>query len=132
MSKQRIELMDSPTDMVMKMCETNPGAMNVLLQMMGARHIDPDNVMGSIGPVMFLDTLGIYGADIYVLHNDICDRDMVKTLAVLRAVQLGMFDGEMLAEACTRQDRSGRDMVQVEHLLESVQERFPNFGLQLN
>lgn len=129
MSKtERITLADNQMSIVMKMSDGNPGAMNVLMNMMQDHGIDPDNALGGIGPILTLDTLGIYGSDIYVLNSDICGKDLPKMLAVLRATQLGMFDRNILKDACSRQDYSGRDMVPVNELYEKVRKRLPNFN----
>ncbi len=84
-------------------------------------------MLGGLGAVLSLDSFGIYGSDIYILHNDICDRNLARMLAVLRATQLGMFDSNILKDACHRQDRSGKDIVPVEELYVNVKKRLPNF-----
>lgn len=125
----RIQLTDNVITMITKMSEGNPGSMNVLMEMLKpeSKEIDPDNFMGGIGKVLSLDTLEIYGTDIYILHNDICDGNMVKTFAVLRAHQLGFLNGPLLKDACHRQDRSGKQMIDVDGLYNKVKEALPNF-----
>ena len=131
MEKQRIQLTDTVMDIMLKMSDGNPGAAITLVEMLQTGGIiDPDNAFEGLGPILSLDSYGIYGTDIYVLHNDICGRDMVKTLAVLRAVQLGLFSAITLADACHRQDYSGRDMVPVEDLYQKVKEQLPAFNPQ--
>lgn len=130
MEKTRIKLADSTMDIVVKMSEGNPGAMNVIMQMLKPNNIDPDNVLSGLGAILLMDTYGIYGTDIYILNNDICDRDLAKTLAVLRATQMRMFDSSILKDACHRQDRSGKQLVPVEELYLKVKERLPNFDAQ--
>lgn len=130
MKKTKIELSDTTATVVAKMSEGNPGAINALIEILHATDVDPDNKMGVLGAIMFLDTLGIYGTDIYILFNDICNRDVVKMLAVLRAPQLGLFNESILAEACHRQDRSGKELVPVEELYLKVKKRLPNFDLK--
>jgi hypothetical protein len=127
----RINLADSTINVVVKMSDGNPGAMNVIMEMLQpeSSKIDPDSVMGGMMKLLSLDTLGIYGTDIYVLHNDICGRDMSKTFAVLRAHQLGFLNGSILKDACSRQDYSGRKMIDVESLCKQVKEHLPNFVL---
>lgn len=127
MSNERIKLTDSTMDVVTKMSEGNVGAMHVLMQMLTPNTIDPDSWLGGLGAILILDSLGIYGTDIYVLNNDICMRDLPKTLAVIRAVQLGLFSGDILKDACHRQDYSGRKLVPVEELYTKVKEKLPNF-----
>ena len=125
----KINLRDSIMNVVVKMSDGNPGAMNALMQMLQPENqeIDPDSIMGGMMKVLALDALGIYGSDIYILHNDICDRDMVKMFAVLRAHQLGFLNGSILKYACSRQDRSGKSMIDVNGLYEKVITQLPNF-----
>lgn len=128
--KERIQLKDTPLDMFVKMSDGNPGALNVLMDLFKIESsIDPDSALGGIGSILSLDSYGIYGSDIYILHNDICDRNISKMVAVLRAVQLGFFSAHKLREACSKQDRSGKETVPVETLYNMVKERLPNFNL---
>lgn len=124
---ERIKLTDSTMSAIVKMSDGNPGAMNVLMQLLQPNNIDPDNVMGGMGVILTLDSIGIYGSDIYVLNSDLCERNLAKMLAVLRATQLGLFSRETLKDACHRQDYSGRELVPVEELYLKVKERLPNF-----
>lgn len=126
----RINLQDSTMDAVIKMSDGNPGAMNVLMEILSkGKYIDPNDPMQGLGSVLMLDTLEIYGTDIYVLHNDICERNLARTLAVIRSTQLGFFDGSILKNACSRQDYSGKEMIPVHTLYMKVKERLPNFDL---
>jgi len=124
----RIELNDNLITAVAKMSDGNPGALQVCMELITqGEKIDPDAFGGGFGNILSLDTHGIYGTDIYVLNNDICDRNVARTIALLRAVQLGFFSADTLKSACSRQDYSGRDMVDVEGLYKQVKERLPNF-----
>lgn len=132
-NEERIKLTDSTMDVIVKMSEGNPGAMNVVMQLLTpnvAIKIDPDNLLGGMGAILTLDSIGIYGTDIYVFNNDLCGRDLAKMLAVLRATQLGFFSRDVLKDACHRQDYSGRELVPVEELYLKVKERLPNFDKQ--
>lgn len=126
----RITLLDSVESVISKMSEGNIGAMNVCMLLIAeGGNIDRQNIMGGFGFILDLDREGIYGTDIYVFWNDICNRELPKMIAVLRAVQLGFFNGRVLADACHRQDYSGRDLVPVNDLYNKVIERLPNFDL---
>jgi hypothetical protein len=48
-----------------------------------------------IGPVMLLDSLGIYGPNVWVF-KDVCEQNHARMLAVLRATQLGMLSSALL------------------------------------
>ena len=126
----RITLCDNAKSAVIKMCEGNPGAITALMEILKcAKQVDPDDFMGGLGKILALDTLEIYGTNIYVLWNDICDRNTSKMIAVLRANQLGFISDQILKDACHRQDRSGRGIIPVEELYVKVVERFPRFDL---
>lgn len=131
MNKQRINLNDSTYDVLSKMADGNPGALGTLVDIFKeGEKIDPDAAFGGLGAIMLLDTWGIYGSDIYILNNDICQRSIPKTLAVLRATQLGMFSSVTLKDACHRPDRSGTKLVPVDELYSKVKEKLPNFDTQ--
>lgn len=124
----KIQLTDSFFDVVAKMSEGNPGAMNVIMELYEkGEQIDPQGMMGGMGIVLLLDTFKIYGTDIYVLWSDICERQLNKTIAMVRAAQLGLFDPAILADACHRQDYSGKALVPVEELYGKVREQLTEF-----
>lgn len=113
---QRIELMDTPKDIVMKLCDGNPGGMNVMLDMIAHAHeIDPNCAMNrvakcGVGTVKSLDSYGIYGSDIWVLYKDMCGQNLIKTVAALRMLQMG------IQPTCWVKD-----------LIDEIQGRSPNF-----
>ena len=126
----KITLADNVMSAVIKMCEGNLGAMTALMEIIKcSKQVDPDDFMGGLGKILALDTLEIYGTNIYVLWNDICDRSTSKMIAVLRANQLGFISDQILKDACHRQDRSGRKTIPVEELYSKVVERLPRFDL---
>lgn len=125
-NKQRIEPRDNKWDIVVKMCERNSGAMNVLNQLLFS-----NMPIDGLSLISTLDSLGIYGTDIYVLYNDICNSDIDKTVMVIRAVQLNLFDGNILKDAAHRQDYSGRDLVPVDELCNKVTHEENQLKLEL-
>lgn len=127
--KQRIEGNDTLMSAITKMADGNPGsAMAMSVMSTKVAIIDPDDFFGSFGPILQLDSFGIYGTDIYILYNDICGRDASKTIAMLRACQLGLFDSALLKAACSRQDGSGIKLVPVEDLCSEVKKELPSFN----
>jgi hypothetical protein len=56
---------------------------------------------------MLLDSLGIYGPNVWVIFKDVCEQNHARMLAVLRATQLGMLSSEALLEVSNRQYRNG-------------------------
>lgn len=121
----RIELSDSILDMVFKMSGGNPGAATVLSQMMReASYIDPDNLLGGVGPILHMDALGIYESRIWMLYKDVCKENLSHTLAMLRAVQLGILAESTFDHAI---DNYGFG-VDVSEVVTKVRERLPAFN----
>lgn len=102
----RIGLNDTTMDIVVKMSDGNPGAMDVIMRILSQDNkIDPQNALGGLGTILQLDTHGIYGTDIYILYNDKCNRNMRLFLMLLRSVQLGFFPESRLKEMASDQMR---------------------------
>lgn len=125
MEKERITIYDSTKSAIVKMVEGNPGAIDACMCLLKeGEKINASNTFGGFVYILTLDKCGIYGTDIYVLWNDICKKNTLNMIAVLTAVQLGMFDGKVLADACHRQDYSGCDMVPIDDIKAKL--RFPD------
>jgi hypothetical protein len=102
---ERIEITDSCSDVVVKMSDGNLGAIDVLMRLL--RHsavIDPQAMLGPMSAILAFDRLGIYGAGIWVLYNDRCERRLPWLLGLLRANQLGFVTDEYLRDLadCTK------------------------------
>jgi hypothetical protein len=107
------------------MSEGNPGALNVCINLLKeGERIDPDSMLGGIGPILALDSLGIYGSRIWILYKYICNQSLVLTIAVLRAVQLGFLKEETLKTAI---EPHGREIEPLT-LYNQVKERLPRFA----
>lgn len=119
----RITLNDNAESMIVKLSEGVPGAVAVLVEMLerGAE-IDPHSFAGRFSGLLKLDSIRIYGSDIWTLYKRVCDEDIVKTLAVLRAQQLGIIRSENIHAAI----KGG--MLNPDGILEQVRERLPNFA----
>lgn len=137
MSLDRVSINTSFSQAVFALSEGNPGAITVLIDLakQGPR-IDPDAIMAEWGGILDLDHLRIYGSDIWLLYKDICGQSYVRTLGVLRAVQLGILHGDVVKNAVTFA-KSPWDKVNplppelISTLLEKVRERLPKFGEEL-
>lgn len=119
----RIDLFDTPKDMLVKMCDGNPGALNAMMDaMQAAPDIDPQSAFGSISPILSLDTFGVYGSRIWILYAYVCRRNAVLFLAALRAVQLGLRDENWLNESI--REEKAEDIDDVLNLVEGQLENF--------
>lgn len=86
--------------------------------------IDPDCAFAELGPLLTLDSYGIYGPRVWMLYKDVCGHDLVKTLGMLRAAQLGIISEPLLSHAIN----SNGYGLDVDETLSKVRERLPNFG----
>jgi len=119
-----LEETDSVKEIIVKMCEGNPGAINVLTQLyLENANIDPDSYLAHFGAIVGLDEVGIHGHRIWMLYKDVCRENIILTVAVLRAEQLGFISREQLNYAI---DNRG-DCINVHNLYKQVCKRLPNF-----
>jgi hypothetical protein len=89
-TEERIKFYDTMESVLLKMSEGNPGAITVLTRLLKeSEDIDPQDMLGGLGKILYLDTLQIYGSRIWVLYKDVCGENLSKMVAVLRSVQLG-------------------------------------------
>lgn len=122
----RIELHDTVFATIDKMGGGNPGALSVVMDMMTqGPQIDPDNFMGGLGPILFMDTLGIYESRIWVLYKDVCKENVSTTICILRAVQMGFLSEAELSFAI---DNYGEG-IDVDAECAKVTKKLPNFQL---
>lgn len=125
----KIGLKDSFEDVFIKMCEGNPGALTVCLDISKyAAEIDPDansKEMPSIMPILSLDTLGLYGPSIWLLYKDVCKQNLAHMLAVLRGWQLGYLSKQDVQGAAQYPPIANLD---VEDVVKHVSGRLPNFN----
>ena len=121
----RIDLFDTLQRSIIKMSDGNPGALQAMLELcMKSPEIDPDSAFREFTPLLSLDSMGIYGSRIWLLYNDVCGRDALRSLAMLRAVQLGILSKVALLHAMEDYGTG----IDVENILKEVRDRLPNFG----
>ena len=125
----KIGLADSFEDVCVKMCEGNPGALTVCMDIAKyAEEIDPDaNPQGTLGimSILNLDTLGLYGSSIWLLYKDVCGQNLAQMLAVLRGHQLGYLSEQDVQGAAQYPPIATLDVADV---VRQVSEALPNFN----
>lgn len=85
---------DTLEDCVVKLTDGNPGAMEALLRYINQYPVRFHNIL--MLTMHYLDSLEIYGSDIYVLWNDKCKRDNHKFFLLLRSATLNYFPRERI------------------------------------
>ncbi len=88
----------TPEEVMKKLAKGNPGAMQFLMRC--AEENVPYRILAR------LQLAGIVGTDMYVLWSDICEKEMEKVIHLVDNCPL-----QLLAEACSRQDYSGKELV---------------------
>ena len=121
----KISLDDTAQDMVIKLSEGNPGALTVCMEILQrGGSIDPDGFGGGgAGLLLLFDSMSLYGSRIWMLYKDVCGEDLVKTVAMLRAWQLGLVSEDNLKHAI---DNYGNG-IDKDDLFKQVKDRLPNF-----
>lgn len=116
----------SGLQIVVALANGNIGAVNVCAQIMKvAAEVDPRSALGAFGPLFMFDTYGIYEDRIWMLYKDVCKQDIRKTIAMLRALQLGIVTATVMDHAI---DHYGEGL-DVDATCASVKERLPEFQL---
>jgi len=118
----RLTLQDTVMDMLIKICEGNPGALTVCMKLIDEESkIDPDSALAPYGTIMSFDTHGVYGSHIWTTYKDICNMDITKLIGVFRAIQLGFMDeNELLSPGVAKEKLDG--------YISQVKERLPKFA----
>ncbi len=126
--EDRISLNDSMPDVIYKLSEGNPGAVNVLISILkDGEGIDKDCASQLLN-VLHLDSLRIYGSRIWMLYKDVCSENLSEMLCILRANQLGFLSKDKLDFAI---DNRGNG-ISKEELFSRVIKEIPNFKLIIN
>ena len=117
---------DNFMSMSIKLAEGNPGALTVLLKLFeSTATIDPQAAFQGLAHILYLDELGIYGSRIWMLYKDVCKENIVYTMALLRAVQMGVLTQKKLDIAI---DNYG-DGIDCEEFLAKVQKELTEFNI---
>lgn len=120
-----LTLEDDPRSAITKMCKGNPGALSVLVELCNKGHeIDPDAFAGGMTHLMSLDSLNIYGPDVWMLYKDVCGQRISHMVAVLRAVQLGITPSATVKDAIQNYGQG----IDVDEIFSAVCERLPSFA----
>lgn len=125
MSEQRIKLDMTAEEAIVAMSEGHAGATRVLIEIccFGAQ-IDPASALGSLGSILKLDALGIYGPRIWALYALVCQEDLMKLVAVLRAHQLGLCVTRDDFDHAINNDGQGID---IDAVVAAVKKVLPDF-----
>lgn len=94
--------MDAHTTMLFNLSQGNPGALRAVMELM-----KPENIVHSLVIISKLEECpSIKGTNLYVLVNDLCDWNYEKVAKLCE-----ICPNDILEDACSRQDYSGRELV---------------------
>lgn len=86
----------------------NPGALNFLVEL-----LSDDNIQFALPIALKLEAIpSLRGTNLYVLYSDLCNKDMSLVCKLCQSCP-----NDILEDACSRQDYSGRELVK-EYLLQ--------------
>jgi hypothetical protein len=88
----RIKRTMSALEMISAVSGGVPGTLAVIAGITAEyRKVDPDNTMGIFGYLLTMDAFQVYDGDLWNIHSRLCEMQIVKTIAILRALQLGIL-----------------------------------------
>jgi len=74
-----------------------PGTIAVISGILQDFHkLDPENLLDLPGYLFIMDTFGIYDGNLWNIHSRLCEMEIVKTIAILRGLQLGILSSDQL------------------------------------
>ena len=118
----KIEANDSIEDVLVKLSEGNPGALSVIVQIIKqANKINP--ACNFTIYLLILDTLKIHGSKIWMLYKDVCDQNLINTLGILMAYQLGNISELELKAAINNYGKN----INIEDIMGFVRTQVPDF-----
>jgi hypothetical protein len=89
-------------EQILKWSDGNPGAMMFLMTLVQA-----ENFVYSLGIISTLEkATTIRGTNLYVLYSDLCNKDMSKVANLCENCPINILE-----DACSRQDYSGRKLI---------------------
>lgn len=91
----KLEMTDNLGDVIIKLSEGNPGAMTTLFEIMN--HFDNDE-MEFLGTFLVIDSMALYGSQLYMLWSDCCNRDIEKTVKVINLYCNGVITDKDIEE----------------------------------
>lgn len=119
----RIKLEMSSQDIFKVMSEGNPGALKVLLEIVVEGDSIDKDIPFPLMIVLTLDSMGIYGSDIWMLYKDVAHENLSWMLAIIRAGQTGLVKREVIKHAMANRGEG----LDIKDTCKKVQERLPNF-----
>lgn len=90
----RLSHLDTNKDIVVKLSEGNPGAMTCICGILKKA----ENNIDVVKYLLVFDSLEIYGAKLYMLWNDCCDRDFDKLFKIIDFLVEGRYTKEKILE----------------------------------
>jgi len=82
-------------EMVHAISNGTPGTIAVLAGIMADhKKVDPENAMDIFGYLFTMDMFHIYDGNLWNIHSRLCEMEIVKTIAILRGLQLGLISPE--------------------------------------
>jgi len=123
---KRIAHDDTLLSIFTKLSDGNPGAFTVLLRAMEytAKYHQEGCDAGGMYMLEILDTIGVYGSDIWLLYKDICKENIEHFIQVLKAYQYGFVDEATIHEAIDDKEnyKIGGSELDIEFLIQKVEQ----------
>jgi hypothetical protein len=126
----KINGMQSEKEMILALAEENTSAIQLLREICSSgADIDDtcfDEMFKSTKILVAVDMTELYGENLSLLHHNVCQGDLVKTMAMIRANNLGI-----ISQADLKSIATGAQKIDVDGVVEKVQEKLPYFNKPL-
>jgi len=117
-------------DVIIEMTGGDLNATLILIRIfLKTPEIDPYDNLKGLGPIHTLDSLNIWDEKIYKLWSDVCSKNDIRMVAVLRAYQLGGLAG-VTKDALNYAINHKKD-IDLNEVMRAVKEQLPNFNTEV-
>lgn len=120
--------MEEAKTLIAEMSQGNPGAMTALVELLkDGWMMEPYVRNDAMDKIKLLKEKNILGVDIYLLYNDLCDRNIYKTTGLVKALQLGLLKETELKEDLARVNSGGKSTLDIKQIIRNVKGGVPGF-----
>lgn len=90
----KINLNDTAEDVIVKLSEGNPGALTTLVELVNSYK----DFFEVVPDYLTIDTMGLYGSQLYMLWNDCCNRNIEKVKQIIKLYREGKITSRDIDE----------------------------------
>jgi hypothetical protein len=123
MKNNNKDIIEETSKRLLNLCENNSAAYKCVMQLLSSnKRIDPSNGFGPLGALITLHSSNITGNNINLLFNSVCQGNVARLIAVLRAIQLGIICKTEVLIATTMCSDTKKESLNIKEIYNKVKQ----------